>query len=181
MKEAEVFYPGTMIFAAQSLAPLEYAVLLLWITILLAVPLMNRKRQRLGDMIANTYVIHQPQAVLLADVSTRAPAEAGEKFAFLPHQLDHYGAFELQTLERVLRVDEALQSPEAHRRHHENLEAIFHKIAAKIDYTERVEPKDVPEFLETFYRAQRRYLETRQLFGDARADKFHQQDPRDDA
>ncbi|MEM1297800.1 MAG: RDD family protein, partial [Pseudomonadota bacterium] len=74
MKEAEVFYPGTMLLAAQGMGILGNIILLIWITILLAVPLMNRKRQRLGDMIANTYVIHQPQALLMPDVSTRADA-----------------------------------------------------------------------------------------------------------
>ena len=176
MKEAEVFYPGTMIFASALLGPGEIIILLIWISILLAVPLMNRKRQRLGDMIAGTYVVHQPQAMLMPDVSTRAGAEQKEKFQFLAHQLDHYGAFELQTLERVLQVDTAKFLPEAVRRHQDNLVAIFEKVVAKIEYTERVRQDEIPEFLEAFYVAQRRYLETRKLFGDARVDKFHQQD-----
>ena len=176
MKEAEVFYPGTLMFAAPALGILEIIILLIWISILLAVPLMNRKRQRLGDMIAGTYVVHQPQALLMPDVSTRAGTEQKERFQFLPHQLDHYGAFELQTLERVLQVDTSKFLPEAQRRHQDNLVAIFEKVVAKIEYTDRVMPNEVAEFLEAFYVAQRRYLETRKLFGDARADKFHQHD-----
>ncbi|MFK7944471.1 MAG: RDD family protein [Paracoccaceae bacterium] len=176
MKEVEVFYPGTMLVAAAGLGVLEVIILLIWITILLAVPLMNRKRQRLGDMIANTYVVYQPQALLLPDVATRAGAEQKERFQFLAHQLDHYGAFELQTLERVLQVDAVKFTPEALRRHQDNLQAIFDRVAAKIEYTERVQPSEIPEFLEAFYVAQRRYLETRKLFGDAREDKFHQED-----
>ena len=176
MKEVEVFYPGTMLFAIEYLSPGEYLLLLLWIGILLAVPLLNRKRQRMGDMIANTYVIHQPQAVLMPDISTRAPVETHEKFGFLAHQLDHYGAYELQTLERVLHVDRAKFTHDAHRRHDRNMQAIAEKIIAKIEYTDRVLPADVPEFLEAFYLAQRRYLESRKLFGDAREDKFHHED-----
>ena len=176
MKEVEVFYPGTMIFAASALDPMEYIVMLIWIAILLAVPLTNKKRQRIGDMIANTYVIHQPVAVLLPDLSTRPDADAREKFSFLAHQLDHYGAFELQTLERVLHVDTARFAYDARKRHEKNLSEIAEKIIAKIDYTDRVRPEDVPEFLEAFYLAQRRFLESRKLFGDARQDKYHHDD-----
>ena len=176
MKEVEVFYPGTMLLAVAGLGILEVLIVLLWITILLAVPLMNRKRQRLGDMIANTYVVHQPKAVLLPDISTRAGVEQREKFQFLPHQLDHYGAYELQTLERVLQVETSKLTQEAKRRHDDNLAAIFGKIISKIEYTDPVSKLDVEEFLEAFYLAQRRHLETRKLFGDAREDKFHQED-----
>jgi uncharacterized RDD family membrane protein YckC len=176
MKEVEVFYPGTMMFAAAALAPGEYIILLIWIGILLAVPLTNKKRQRLGDMIANTYVIHQPRAVLMPDLSTRPAADAREKFSFLPHQLDHYGAYELQTLEKVLHVDTKGYSADIARRHQRNLKAISAKIRSKIDFTDKVEDRDIPEFLEAFYLAQRRYLESRKLFGDAREDKFHKHD-----
>ncbi|MEM7742743.1 MAG: RDD family protein [Pseudomonadota bacterium] len=178
MKEVEVFYPGTMLFAAGNLGPLEYIILLIWIAILLAVPLMNKKRQRLGDMIANTYVIHQPAAVLMPDLVARAQTEARDKFTFLSHQLDHYGAYELQTLERVLQVDESKFTADARTRHRENLEKIAEKIIAKIEFTDRVGRADIPEFLESFYLSQRRYLESRRLFGDAREDKFHHEDVR---
>ncbi len=176
MKEIEVFYPGTMMFAVATLNPGEYLLLLIWIGILLAVPLTNSKRQRLGDMIANTYVIHQPQAILMPDLSTRPDAEVREKFAFLPYQLDHYGAFELQTLEKVLHVETSGHSRDIARRHQRNLKAISEKIRTKIDFTDKVDDKDIPEFLEAFYLAQRRYLESRKLFGDAREDKFHKHD-----
>lgn len=173
MKEAEVFYPGTMLLASPWLGPLEYLLLIVWIAVLLTVPLLNARRQRLGDMIAGTYVIHQPQAVLLPDVSARVEPEATARFSFLAHQLDHYGAFELQTLERVLHVDPGAQSAEGARRHAENLAAISDKIRYKIEYTEPVQPDETRDFLEAFYRAQRRYLENRKLFGDIRDDKFH--------
>ena len=180
MKEMEVFVPGTALFAIAGLGVAEIVLLLVWITILLAVPLTNRKRQRLGDMIAGTYVIHQPRAVLMPDVATRQPAQT-ERFSFLNHQLDHYGRFELQTLERVLQTDLSGYSREMRERHRRNLAAITEKIRAKIEYTDRIEPADHQTFLEAFYRAQRRYLETRQLFGDAREDKFHQHDTKSDA
>jgi uncharacterized RDD family membrane protein YckC len=181
MKELEVFVPGTALFMAPLLSPPEYVLLLAWIAILLAVPLLNRRRQRLGDMIAGTYVIRQPQAVLMPDVAARAArpaAETAPRFTFLPHQLDHYGAFELQTLEQVLHAQTnrgRTRRPDraAARRHSDTLIAIADRIRAKIAYTEPVEARDVPAFLEAFYLAQRRYLENRKLFGEARADKYH--------
>ncbi len=186
MKEMEVFVPGTAILMAPALSPPEYVVLLAWIAILLAVPLANRRRQRLGDIIAGTYVIRQPRAVLMPDMAARAAgggAAAGGRFIFHAHQLDHYGAYELQTLEQVLhgqklhgrtrRLDRA-----AARRHHQTLVAIADRIRAKIDYTESLDERDVPAFLEAFYLAQRRYLESRRLFGDARDDKYHAEDRR---
>lgn len=176
MKEMEVFVPLSFMFMDPTADPLEYFLVMAWVAILLAVPMFNRRRQRLGDMMAGTYVIHQPQTVLVPDLATRADAEVREKFAFLAHHLDHYGAYELQTLERVLHVDTHGQGADLVLRHNENLKAIADKIRGKIGYTDPVADGDVPQFLEAFYAAQRRYLESRKLFGDARVDKFHKED-----
>lgn len=181
MKEMEVFVPGTALFMVPALGIAEVLILLSWITILLAVPLTNRRRQRLGDMIAGTYVIYQPKAVLLPDLAERPEAEARDKFSFLAHQLDHYGRFELQTLERILQVDDSGYTREMRERHRRNIAAITERIRAKIEYTEKIEPEEIPEFLGAFYRAQRKYLETRKLFGDAREDKFHQHENKETA
>ena len=176
MKEMEVFVPGTALFAIEGLSFFEAIILLIWITILLIVPLTNRRRQRMGDMIAGTYVIHQPKAVLMPDMATRPAAKSEEKFTFLAHHLEHYGAFELQTLEKVLQVDERRYSNAMRYRHYDNVEAIVEKISKKIEFTDPIAPADREAFLQAFYRAQRQFLETRQLFGDARTDKFHQLD-----
>ncbi len=176
MKEMEIFVPGTALFAIQGLGFFEAIILLVWITILLIVPLTNRRRQRLGDMIAGTYVIQQPKAVLMPDMATVAAARSEDRFTFLAHQLDHYGAFELQTLEKVLQVNDRTYSAAMRNRHRENVEAIVDKIRLKIEYTDPIRPADQLKFLHAFYRTQRQYLETRQLFGDARTDKFHQLD-----
>lgn len=181
MKEMEVFVPGTALFAIAGLSFFEAIILLVWIAVLLAVPLTNRKRQRLGDMIAGTYVIYQPKAVLMPDMATVAAATAEDRFTFLPHQLDHYGAFELQTLEKVLQTDDRRYSHAMRDRHRRNVAAIVEKIRSKIEYTDPIQPADRMAFLQAFYRAQRQYLETRQLFGDAREDKFHQLDQKDGA
>ncbi len=178
MKEAEVFMPGTYLIASEQLDPWTNVVTLVWITILIAVPLFNSKRQRLGDIIAGTYVIHQPDAVLMPDLAQSASRDQPqERFAFLPHQLDHYGRYELQTLEKVLHVNRRQLTPEEYARHRENLYAIVSNICRKIAYEEKIDNREAEEFLNAFYVAQRRYLEQRKLFGDTREDKFHKDEP----
>jgi len=179
MKELEVFVPAGMLLAGERLSAFEVILLLVWIVVLLIVPFTNRRRQRLGDIVAGTYVIHQPRAVLLPDVARQADQAETERFRFLNHQLDHYGRFELQTLERVLQADEGRFGREMTQRNRENMATIAEKIAAKIEYTGPLTRDDHKPFLQAFYRAQRQYLETRQLFGDAREDKFHKDDDRD--
>ena len=58
--------------------------------------------------MAGTHVVHLPEPILLKDLASDklVPVSAKSKgFTFLPHQLDHYGAFELQTLETLLRLE----------------------------------------------------------------------------
>lgn len=174
MKEVEVFMPGTYLLVTSESDPVTSLILLLWIGVVLAVALLNRRRQRLGDMIAGTYVISQPQALLLPDLAAAPVPKAAERFVFLPHQLDHYGAYELQTLEKILHAGTTpVQSAEAVNRHKANMAAIIEKIRAKIDYAEPVAAADNVAFLGAFYNAQRVHLEQRQLFGEKRADKFY--------
>lgn len=54
MREFGVFVPGAALFVAPLLSRRQYVLLLAWRPVLLAVPLCNRRRQRLGDMIAGT-------------------------------------------------------------------------------------------------------------------------------
>lgn len=174
MKEAEVFAPGTALFALPALNAFWTIVILIWIAAALAVPLFNKRRQRLGDLMGGTYVVHQPVALLLPDLTARAPAKFEERHVFLPHQLDHYGAFELQTLEKLLHNAEAGQStPQATERRRELVAAVVEKIRVKIDYPEAVPEAEHEKFLSAFYAAQRRHLEQRRLFGDKRLDKHH--------
>lgn len=170
MKEAEVFLPGTLLLTLDATTPLSSLIALAWIVGVLLVPLLNRYRMRLGDLMAGTHVIALPQLVLLSDMAKPVPAAEGRKFNFLPHQLDHYGAFELQTLEGLLRQSaEAAQRPEQRA----TIKAIVEKIRTKIGYADPVDEADHGAFLSAFYSAQREHLEQRQLFGDRRADKFH--------
>lgn len=172
MKEMEVFVPGTYLLVTPLLSPVTVLLVTAWIVILLAVPLFNRRRQRLGDLIANTLVVEIPRAILLPDITERHTAPR-RRFTFLPHQLDHYGRFELQTLEALLQINPANLSPAAQRQHGDNVKRVAETIVAKIGYTGTVPPQEFREFLTAFYSAQRAYLENRRLMGDTREDKFH--------
>lgn len=174
MKEVEVFTPGTWLLVGGG--DLWSALLVLtWIAVLVAVARGNRRRQRIGDMIAGTLVIRQPQAALLPDlIAGRAPAS--DRFVFDTAQLDHYGRYELQTLEQVLQTESRGSAGTAGQRR-ANLEAIARTIRGKIGYRDALSDSDAPAFLRAFYAAQRAYLERRQLFGETREDKFHRDDP----
>lgn len=173
-KEAEVFLPLTLILAMEGMDIWSRLISIAWVLATLAVPLFNKRRQRLGDLIAGTYVIHYPEARLLPDLAGESATTSQDRFTFLPHQLDIYGAFELQTLETFLQSDrQGALTPEAHTRRRKQLEAIVTQISKKINYEETIQPADHTAFLKSFYAAQRAHLEQRQLFGDKRADKFH--------
>lgn len=175
MKEAEVFLPGTLLLALDQNSPVLSLIAFGWVVMAFLIPLLNPHRQRLGDLLAGTHVIHMPQPVLLKDLArdTPPPRAEGRGFVFLAHQLDHYGAFELQTLEGLLRAGEQQMSPEGYVAHRDTLAQIIGKIRRKIGYADPVPPEDHAAFLSAFYTAQRAHLEQRQLFGDRRADKHH--------
>ncbi len=168
MKEVEIFMPGTMLLLAGSLGAAWNLILLLWIAIVLIIPLTNPKRQRLGDLIANTYVTCRPKSVLLPDLSTSTPVV---EFDFTPAQLEHYGSFELQTLESLLRSRSEARGADARRL--ESLVQVTAQIRRKIGYEEPVPDSRAHEFLHAFYTAQRAFLEQKRVFGDVRDDKHH--------
>jgi uncharacterized RDD family membrane protein YckC len=175
MKEAEIFLPGTLLLTLSEATPIASLIALAWVVMAFLIPLFNPHRQRLGDMLAGTHVIHLPQPVLLKDLARETPIlhAEGRKITFLAHQLDHYGAFELQTLEGLLRAEDGQLSPAAYTNHRKTQAEIIEKIRRKIGYADPVLPEDHPAFLRAFYTAQRAHLEQRQLFGDRRANKHH--------
>lgn len=175
MKEAEIFLPVTLLLSLPAASTWSGLAYLTWTLMVLAVPILNPYRRRLGDFMAGTHVVHLPQPILLADLTTTpvpGPVK-GEKFKFLPHQLDHYGAFELQTLESFLRAEGRSKTQTDWAQRTKTLDAIVDKIRQKISYADAVPPEDQAAFLNAFYAAQRAHLEQRQLFGDRRADKHH--------
>ncbi|WP_305987924.1 RDD family protein [Roseibium sp. MMSF_3544] len=175
MKEAEVFLPGTLVLMLDVASPVASFAALGWILMCLFVPIFDRYRRRLGDMMAGTHVIHLPVPVLLKDLASepRAFGENRKQFVFLSHQLDHYGAFELQTLESLLRAQNTRPTTDGGRQRDATIEAIVEKIRKKIGYADPVARSERLRFLQAFYKAQREHLEQRQLFGDRRENKHY--------
>ena len=147
-----------------------------WLILFMLMPLFNRDRLRIGDMIGGTRVVVQPKPLLahdLADKSTMlqlsaqgwAPAKQAV-FPFTPEQLDVYGIYELQVLEGVLRGDTSSMA------HLEAMATVASKIHSKIRYHVPVMPHQYETFLRDFYTAMRAHLEKKLLFGQRREDKF---------
>jgi uncharacterized RDD family membrane protein YckC len=141
-----------------------------WLVAFALMPLFNRLRLRIGDMVAGTMVVLAPKAVLLGDLGRHAAAEAGpvegQHLAFTDEQLDVYGIYELQVLEEVLRKG---HDPESDRR---AMKAVCERIQKKIRWQHpggvlRPEP-----FLREFYAALRARLESRMLLGKRKEDKY---------
>lgn len=162
-RELELFLPMAALFAPEALfagAP-AWARLAAsaWMLAFGFLPLVNRDRLRVGDLVAGTVVVRTPDAVLLEDL---ALTRAREALAFSDEQLDVYGVFELQVLEDVLR-----------RRGQPGHDEAVRTVAGKIREKLRWEGGAVPDepFLDAFYAALRARLERRLLFGRRRADK----------
>lgn len=154
--------------------PALLAVCWLWLGILAMMPLFNRHRARIGDLVAGTLVVAAPVERLLPDLverEDRPGEEAAEgggdpRFPFTTEQLDTYGIRELQILEDVLRrYPDQIEV--------ELLATIAHKIQKKIDWhpADGVEPEPYP-FLRAFYSAQRARLEHKMLFGERQEQKI---------
>jgi uncharacterized RDD family membrane protein YckC len=172
MREVEVFIPISLVFSG-SAAGIEAWIQLcsiVWAGVFVLLPLFNKDRLRAGDIVAGTWVVAAPRAVLLPDMATAAAGHAEapmhdetSAYAFTFEQLDAYGIYELQTLEAVLRQD----GPDVGA----TRELVCERIRKKIDWPETDTPVDVDRFLETFYAALRARLENRMLFGHRREDK----------
>lgn len=168
MKEVEVFLPLATLFGAEDLGFWPGLAMVVWMIGTLLVPVFNRLNQRIGDLVAGTVVVETPKPRLLPDLATQASARGYE---FRSEHLDIYGRFELQTLEVILRNPP--NSPEARLR----VSEVAQTIRTRIRYDEEVPAAREWDFLLEFYRQQREYLESRNLFGDARENKFHADQP----
>jgi len=164
-REVELFIPLVALSnpdaAIGGSSGLVQALACLWFLGMALMPLFNRDRLRVGDMVAGTLVVREPAAALRRDlVATRAP-EA--KYEFTPEELDVYGIYELQVLEDVLR-----------RRGRASIKAkrvVTMKIIAKIGWQGDRRDLDPEAFLRDFYAAQRARLEQKMLFGERRERK----------
>lgn len=174
-RDVEIILPLVALLSPESIWPgaegWTRALATLWPLLLGLLPLANRDRRRVGDLIAGTVVVRAPAPILLEDLGEEAerkaaaPAVSGlGPLAFTPAQLDHYGEAELHVLEELLRSE----SPEP-----ETLRAVAQKIRKKIGFSDPpgAPPVQTLRFLKDFYAAQRAHLEKRMLFGERRADK----------
>ncbi len=175
VRELELWMPARFLIGGRALWPdapgWAWVIASLWTLVFLLLPLFNRDRLRVGDLIGGTWVVVQPKPVLLPDLAATVEvagaraAAAPAAYPFTEQQLGVYGEFELQVLEQALRGE---PGPERTA----SLIAITNKIRAKLRYEHDVRLEDVELFLNTYYTAVRAHLERRRLFGKRKADKF---------
>jgi uncharacterized RDD family membrane protein YckC len=176
MREIEVFLPLTALLAGQgTIGDDSWMILflLVWSGLFTLVPLFNRDRLRLGDLVAGTCVIAAPRAMLLRDLVERTAKRTGTRdeaaaarYRFTQQQLNVYGVMELQTLEEVLRRSDLHAAATRHE--------VAQRIRKRIDWQDdaaAATPFDAAAFLNAFYAAQRGRLERDMLFGVRRKDK----------
>lgn len=128
-----------------------------WTMLFLFFPLFNKDRMRAGDLLAGTWVIRVPKPDAGHDLA-QAGSLPTDRFTFSEQQLAAYGAFELQTLETVLRG-----------RDESALALVSETIRTKIDWPYEYDDR---AFLEAYYKAVRSRLERGMLFGKRKQDKF---------
>ena len=177
MREVEVFLPLSLIMVGlgTDMNGLIELAMLGWMLILTFMPLFNRDRLRVGDMVGGTWVITAPKATLLPDLAETGAQrplsqQAAPWYAFSTEHLDAYGIYELQTLEQVLRQ----QGPNAASVREE----VAKRIQRKINWTPPPNLQvDAQAFLQAYYTAQRGRHEAQVLHGKRRKDKHDRGGP----
>lgn len=174
VRELEVWMPLRFLLLNRMVWPdaPSWALLLagMWTFVFLFMPLFNKDKLRVGDLVGGTLVVVQPKTVLLPDlvaaaaVSMQMKAQAKPSYTFTDEQLAIYGIYELQVLEAVLRQDPNTLG------YLEATATVCDKIREKIRYPGRVTESE--RFLKDFYVAQRAHLEQKVLFGQRKEDKF---------
>ncbi len=161
MREIEFYLPLSFVIGDLASGQADWLLALggiAWTAIFVLFPLFNRDRMRVGDLLAGTWVVRAPKRDLQGDVGS--VWEGSPQFQFTDAQLDVYGVFELQTLEKVLRDSrpEAIAPVAA---------AIRRKIGLPPEYGEH----DYA-FLTAYYNAARARMERGLLFGKRKLDKY---------
>lgn len=159
IRELELFLPLMMLgFGSGEDRVSGWTVLagVTWSLTLSLFLLFNKDRMRMGDLIAGTWVVMAQRSKLDHDIA--AEAERTGPMVFSEAELSVYGIFELQELERVLRIREA-------RAMREVADTIRAKIGRPV-----AEEDDV--FLLSYYRQLKARLERKLLFGKRREDKY---------
>jgi len=163
-REVELFLPLAALGAAGSLFPgapgVAQLVAVSWAVVFGLLPLFNRQRLRVGDLLAGTLVVVQPEPRLLPDLAAVAPGPPAGEPLFTEEQLDAYGIFELQVLEDLLREGGPGRA--------ERQAAVAARIRQKVGWEGGLGDA---EFLARYYAALRARLEGKMLLGKRKADK----------
>ncbi|MFM9977848.1 MAG: RDD family protein [Sphingomonadaceae bacterium] len=157
MREIELFLPLTLLLS-QGEDAIDAATVvfgLVWTGIFVAFPFFNRDNLRVGDLLAGTWVIQTRRARLGDDLAATPVAGV---FVFSPTQLDAYGIYELDTLDRLIR-----KSDDQARL------VVTQAIIDRIGWPTEV--RDIDGFLNAYYAQLRAHLERGLLLGKRRADK----------
>lgn len=171
LKEVEIFLPFGLFAGLMYEMDIISLIMGLAFLIVICIPVFHQRHQRLGDLLAGTIVVNQPKAVLLPDLAVRTSAfgqarpRDGAEFLFRPEHLDIYGRYELQVLEDILRNPPKVDAAK------DRMKTVARTIHRKVKFDQDLASGQEWEFLGAFYRQQREYLESRQLFGDRREDK----------
>lgn len=162
LREIEVFLPLSFLVAdaaGDGGGGLTAVAGLGWAGLFVVFPLLNRDRLRAGDLVAGTWVVRDPRRRLgrvLVDAPVSAEADAAYRFS--DAELQAYGVYELQTLEEVLRREDA-----------HAIRSVAQVIGQKIGRDE--EPAEPRAFLDAYYTALKARLERQLLLGRRRRDK----------
>lgn len=160
MREIEFYLPVSFVIGDLASGQADWPTALGglgWTTIFLLFPLFNKDRMRVGDLLAGTWVVRAPKRDLQGEVGQ--VWEGSPQFHFTAAQLDVYGVFELQTLEKVLRDSR----PEA-------IGPVADAIARKIGMSDPINNEFA--FLNAYYNAARQRMERGLLFGKRKLDKY---------
>jgi uncharacterized RDD family membrane protein YckC len=160
MREIEFYLPLSFVIGDLASGEADWLLALGgigWTLIFLLFPLFNKDRMRVGDLLAGTWVVRAPKRDLQSEIGQ--VWEGAPQFRFTDAQLDVYGVFELQTLEKVLRDSR----PEA-------IVPVAAAIRRKIGMTDHGEHDYA--FLNAYYNAVRLRMERGLLFGKRKLDKY---------
>ena len=160
MRDVEVFLPLMFVFSLASFS--GYTVLAFgWTLMFMLFPLFNKDRMRAGDLLGGTWVIRATRTKMHHDLNDDS-AQIAQSYAFTPEQLMAYGAFEVQTLEGLLRG-----------KNKKSIAKVADVVRGKIGWIDNTTTYNYSDrvFLQAYYTAARAHLEKNMLFGKKRRDK----------
>lgn len=166
IRELELFLPLQMMGVAASedmVSGWTMAAGLLWSLVLSLFLLFNKDRMRMGDLIAGTWVVMAARPKLDAEIGDDGATRADPALNFTDAELAVYGVYELQELERILRLKE----PRA-------ITEVAAAVRAKIGRPWVADPDRGADmaFLLAYYTQLKARLERGLLFGKRREDKY---------